>query len=100
MASGTFQVETKSGVTTEYPEIYMTTLQAASARSVPNGIQKFARFLRNKYEQEGQEVLRVTADLQLELNDRPSRPYVDKDVDLSRVPYGIFVHNKWILPED
>jgi uncharacterized membrane protein YphA (DoxX/SURF4 family) len=100
LASGDFEVELEGSRVTVSPDEYFTPFQAQIVRSDPNDILKFARILRRHFEGTGQTVKRVTANLTMNLNGSGARPFVDPEIDLSQEPYGVLVHNRWILPRN
>lgn len=70
---------------------------AGQVLAFPQNMVKYARILRAEFESRGGRVESVTAKISLRLNDHPPRPYVDPDVDLSRVSYGGWTHAEWSL---
>lgn len=97
LGAGVFYVDTDQGRQTVDPDEQLSPMQAAAARTNPNEMVKYSRYLRQQFEAKGLRVDRVTNDVKIRLNDRPEKPFADPDVDLSRVPYGIFTPNSWVL---
>lgn len=63
----------------------------------PDMILQYARHLKNEYQKMGVNNPKVTAEIYVTLNGRPSQLYVDSTVDLSTLEDS-FEHKSWIQP--
>jgi hypothetical protein len=63
----------------------------------PDMIVQYARHLKNEYQKMGVNNPKVTAEIYVTLNGRPSQLYVDSTVDLSSLEDN-FANKKWIRP--
>ena len=80
----------------EYPEKYLTTLQAERMAYQPDMILATARIIADAAESRGRSV-QVRADAFVTFNGREAMRFVDPNVDLARVEPGI-VPKTWVLP--
>jgi len=63
----------------------------------PDMIQQFAQHLKQRFEAQGHERVRVYADAWASLNGRPRQRLIDPAVDLGGVPWSL-APKGWILP--
>lgn len=96
--TGQFIVRTGERVIAIDPYDRLPPFTAGQVLAFPQNLVKYARILRAEFEVRDGRVESVTAKISLRLNDHSARPYIDPDVDLSRVSYGGWAHAKWILP--
>ncbi|MEQ9009516.1 MAG: HTTM domain-containing protein [Ekhidna sp.] len=75
---------------------YLTRDQQSSLMVQPDMIWQFAQRLKKEYAENGKQVA-IYADAKVSLNGHPSRPLIDKNVDLASVPWEPFKHSEWIL---
>lgn len=78
---------------------FLTRQQEKMMATQPDMLVQYARHLKNEYENRGVINPRITARAYVTLNGRPSRPYVDPTVDLSRAETGTGRTN-WLIPFD
>ncbi|WP_017730270.1 HTTM domain-containing protein [Nafulsella turpanensis] len=76
---------------------YLTPQQEKMMATQPDLILQFAHFLAAEYEAKGIEAPEVRARSYVSLNGRPSRLYVNPEVDLSKITDN-FAHKNWLLP--
>ena len=66
----------------------------------PELILQFAHFLRDQYDEAGLGPVKVTASVQVSLNDRRPQYLIDPEADLARVEDRLWPPADWILPLD
>jgi hypothetical protein len=76
---------------------YLTPVQEKFMATQPDLILQFARIIEDKFRMEGVNDPVVTADVQVTLNGRRSRPYVRPDVDLTEIEDG-WGERWWLMP--
>jgi len=80
------------------PVDHLTKKQRRKLFTHPDMILQFAHYLRDKYEQEGEEV-EIYANIKARLNYRDFCVYIDPDVNLAEVEWQYFRSADWIVPE-
>ncbi|GGI56033.1 HTTM domain-containing protein [Winogradskyella haliclonae] len=76
---------------------YLTKKQQRGLKTKPDFIWQFAQMLDKKFKIEGKSVsIFVTS--YVSVNGKPSKRFIDPEVDLTKVEWNYFKHNKWILP--
>jgi hypothetical protein len=78
----------------------LSSRQARTMSTRPELILQFAHFLRDKYNEAGLGPVKVTASVQVSLNDRPPQYLIDPEADLARAEDRIWPPADWILPLD
>ncbi|WP_425392868.1 HTTM domain-containing protein [Ekhidna sp.] len=78
---------------------YVSRDQLSSLSVQPDMIWQLAQRLKNEYEAKGKDVA-VYTDAKVSLNGHPRKPLIDKEVDLTTVPWDTFKHSDWILTYD
>lgn len=81
-----------------HPDEYLTPLQAKEMSTQPDMILQFAHHLRDMFQAQGIARVEVRADAYLTLNGRPSRRWIDSNIDLSQVK-DTLAPKPWILPD-
>jgi len=76
---------------------YLTPNQEKMMATQPDMILQFAHHLKDVYSKKGIENPKVTVESYVTLNGRPSRPFIDPEIDLSTQARGL-KHKEWILP--
>lgn len=98
--SGSIKMEVKDLSTGEIERVkisnYLTRDQQSSLMVQPDMIWQFAQRLKKEYAENGVQVA-IYAEAKVSLNGHPSRPLVDKNVDLASVTWEPFKHSEWIL---
>ena len=78
---------------------YLTPNQEKMMASQPDMILQYAQFLKKKYEELGMKDPIITVDSYVTLNGEGSRPFINKNIDLTKLTDG-FENKWWILPYD
>ncbi|GAA3594783.1 HTTM domain-containing protein [Flavivirga amylovorans] len=76
---------------------YLSPKQRRTASTKPDVIWQFAQHLKQKFEDNNQEVA-VYVDCKISVNGKPYKTLINPEVDLSSVEWNTFKHNEWILP--
>ncbi|MDD7884731.1 HTTM domain-containing protein [Flavivirga sp. 57AJ16] len=76
---------------------YLTAKQQRSASTKPDVIWQFAQYLKQKFQNNGQEIA-VYVDCKVSVNGKPFKTLIDPEVDLAHVEWHAFKHANWILP--
>ncbi|WP_422358980.1 HTTM domain-containing protein [Reichenbachiella sp.] len=76
---------------------FLTPFQEKQMSFQPDFILEYAHYLGHHFESQGHENLEVYVDSYVALNGRPSRPFIDPEVDLMKEKES-FKHKQWILP--
>lgn len=84
--------------TVVYPEDMLTPLQYKMVSTQPDMILQLAHWIRDRHQRSEGQIPEVFADAFVSLNGRPSRRFIDPEVDLSGVEEH-FYSKPWILPE-
>jgi vitamin K-dependent gamma-carboxylase len=90
-ASVTFVVRSKaSGRSWQVgPDHYLTALQEREMSEQPDLILQLAHHIRDDFAKRGHGPVEVRADARVSLNGRPSRPFIDPQVDLAAIEDGV-----------
>lgn len=80
-----------------YPRELLTPLQYKMMSTQPDMIQQFARHVRQTFEAQDHERVRVYADAWASLNGRPRQRLIDPTVDLASEPWSLWP-KRWIVP--
>jgi vitamin K-dependent gamma-carboxylase len=78
-----------------YPGDYLTDKQVRGLATHPDMIWQFARHIKNVYAKKGIDIA-VYADARVSLNGRNTKPFTDKEVDLTTVKWDHFRATTWI----
>ena len=78
---------------------FLTPLQEKQMATQPDFILRYAHFLADHFREQGHANVQVFVDSYVALNGRPSRPYVDPAVDLTRINES-FHRQTWLVPFD
>jgi hypothetical protein len=78
---------------------FLTSFQEKQMATQPDFILEYAHFLESYYKKQGIEAPEVYVESFVSLNGRGSHPYIDPDVDLTKVQFSLR-HKSWILPFD
>ncbi|CAN5884499.1 hypothetical protein BH23ACT12_BH23ACT12_01590 [soil metagenome] len=81
------------------PEEYLARRQVLVMSNKPEMVVQFARYLEEVFRKDGYEDIQVRARTAISLNNRPPRPIIDPEVDLTEVEVPLFGSADWILPE-
>lgn len=76
---------------------YLTPKQKRSASTKPDVIWQFAQHLKQKFQNNGQEIA-VYVDCKISVNGKPYKTLINPETDLANVEWDPFRHNHWILP--
>lgn len=76
---------------------FLNTFQEKQMATQPDFILEYAHFLHKHYKEKGTESPEVFVESFVALNGRRSRPYIDPEVDLSKIKES-FKHKSWVLP--
>jgi hypothetical protein len=71
--------------------------QAQIIATKPDVIWQFAQRLKNKYTAEGKSIEIYAIRSRVGINGRAFKPFINPDIDLTRVEWGTFCHSEWIL---
>ena len=77
---------------------YLTPQQEKMMSTQPDMILQFVRFLEKEFEEKGFKDPKITARSYVTLNGRPSRPFINPEIDLSKV--SLMQSSRFILPYD
>ncbi|NMH88933.1 HTTM domain-containing protein [Flavivirga algicola] len=75
---------------------YLTRKQRRSASTKPDVIWQFSQHLKQKFQNDGQEVA-IYVDSKISVNGKPYKTLIDPGVDLANVEWDTFKHSNWIL---
>jgi len=76
---------------------YLTKKQYRRIGSYPDFIWQFAQRLKKERAEKGESVS-VYVTSKASVNGKPSKAFIDPEVDLANTPWNYFWHNEWILP--
>ena len=76
---------------------YLTKKQQRGVKTKPDFIWQFSQRLKQKFEAEGMSVS-IYATSYLSVNGKPSKRFVNPDIDLAQVQWNHFKHHTWLLP--
>lgn len=82
-----------------FPEDYLTRRQTFTLRDKPDMIVQFAHYLQDQLREEGYPEVEIRALTAISLNNKPERPVIDRNVDLTRVKVPWFGKAAWITAE-
>jgi hypothetical protein len=83
-----------------YPRRYLADYQVYRMSMSPSMILQFAHFIRDRFEDGGQQDVAVYADSFAALNGRPMQRFVDPAVDLAQEEYRWFSPTRLVVPLD
>ncbi|SHG90198.1 HTTM domain-containing protein [Winogradskyella jejuensis] len=76
---------------------YLTKKQQRNLKTKPDFIWQFSQRLKDKFKSEGKTVsIFVTS--YVSVNGKPSKRFINPEIDLAKVEWNHFKHNSWILP--
>jgi hypothetical protein len=78
---------------------FLTRFQEKQMATQPDFILEYAHYLEGHFQQQGMDEPEIYVESYVALNGRMSRPYVNPDVDLSKIKPSL-KHRTWILPFD
>lgn len=95
----TYRVENKNTDEIIYINLneFLTKKQQQTASTKPDVIWQFAQHLKNKFEDNGQDVS-VYLDCKISVNGRPYKTLINPETDLASVQWNAYKHSNWILP--
>lgn len=76
---------------------YLTKKQQRSLRTKPDFIWQFSQRLKKQFKSEGKDVS-IFATCYVSVNGKPSKRFIDPEIDLAKAEWNYFKHNTWILP--
>lgn len=76
---------------------YLTKKQERSLRTKPDFIWQFSQRLKKQFKSEGKDVS-IFATCYVSVNGKPSKRFIDPEIDLAKAEWNYFKHNTWILP--
>ena len=76
---------------------FLTAQQQKMMSTQPDMILEYAHFLGDKFSKDGHQNIEIYVESFVALNGRPSRPYIDPEIDLMKETEG-FGRKEWILP--
>ncbi|WP_375235895.1 HTTM domain-containing protein [Winogradskyella sp.] len=76
---------------------YLTKKQQRSLRTKPDFIWQFSQILKKQFKSEGKDVS-IFATCYVSVNGKPSKRFIDPEIDLAKAEWNYFKHNTWILP--
>lgn len=76
---------------------FLTTFQEKQMTTQPDFILEYAHFLYERYKEKDIKSPQVFVESFVALNGRRSRPYINPEVDLSKIKES-FKHKSWVLP--
>ncbi|MGB6154192.1 MAG: HTTM domain-containing protein, partial [Pricia sp.] len=92
-------VEKESGKSTIIDlEDYLSKKQQRRIAAYPDFIWQFAQHLKKEYAAKGIPISVYAVNSRVSINGRPSRAFIDPEVDLANAEWDYFWHNEWILP--
>lgn len=77
---------------------FLTPKQQRSLTTKPDFIWQFAQRLKYKFEAEGKTVAIYAQSSYVSVNGKPSKQFINPDVDLTKVEWNPLKHSEWILP--
>ena len=76
---------------------YLTKKQQRGLKTKPDFIWQFVQRLKQKFNTEGKSVS-IYATSYVSVNGKPSKRFINPDIDLAKVEWNHFEHNTWLLP--
>ena len=76
---------------------YLTKKQERSLRTKPDFIWQFSQRIKKQFKSEGKDVS-IFATCYVSVNGKPSKRFIDPEIDLAKAEWNYFKHNTWILP--
>ncbi|WP_298531720.1 HTTM domain-containing protein [uncultured Algibacter sp.] len=76
---------------------YLSRKQKRSASTKPDVIWQFSQRLKEKFKKDGQDVA-VYVESRVSVNGKPSKAFINPDIDIASVEWHVFKHSPWILP--
>ncbi|MDG1660127.1 MAG: HTTM domain-containing protein [Winogradskyella sp.] len=76
---------------------FLTKKQQRSLRTKPDFIWQFSQRLKKQFKSEGKDVS-IFATCYVSVNGKPSKRFIDPEIDLAKAEWNYFKHNTWILP--
>ncbi len=77
---------------------YLSKKQKQRIAAYPDFIWQFAQHLKKEYAEKGVPISVYAVNSRVSINGRPSRAFIDSEVDLANAKWDYFWHNEWILP--
>lgn len=77
---------------------YLSKKQRSRIAAYPDFIWQFAQHLKKEYAERGVPISVYAVNSKVSINGRPSRAFIDSEVDLANAKWNYFWHNEWILP--
>jgi len=98
--AGYFMVENEDGSKQErvWPRSILNSRQHRKMMTHPDMILQMSHYLRDKYQDEWNEPVKVFAFIQCSLNGRPRVPYINPEIDLARQEFRWFSSAEYIMP--
>ncbi|MEO9802095.1 MAG: HTTM domain-containing protein [Reichenbachiella sp.] len=76
---------------------FLTSFQEKQMSFQPDFILEYAHYLKKHFEDQGHQDIEIYVDSYVALNGRPSRPYINPNIDLTKKSETL-KHKDWILP--
>ena len=76
---------------------YLSSKQKRSASTKPDVMWQFAKHLKQKYKDKGENVA-VYINSKVSVNGKPYKTFINPDIDIASMEWNIFKHSYWILP--
>jgi len=76
---------------------YITKKQNQRIAAYPDFIWQFAQHLKKEYAEKGVAISVYAVNSRVSINGKPSRAFIDPEVDLANAKWDYFWHNEWIL---
>ncbi|MDN5202302.1 HTTM domain-containing protein [Fulvivirgaceae bacterium BMA10] len=80
-----------------HPQEFLTNNQSQKIAKNPDMIWQFVQYLKEHYEGVGKPGVEIYAHGSISLNGRDHRPFIDPNVDLTKVKWQRFKHSDWIM---
>ncbi|MDR6299929.1 HTTM domain-containing protein [Mesonia maritima] len=78
---------------------YLSKKQMGIVSTKPDVIWQFCQRLKKEYEEKGEDIS-IYVNAKVRVNNRPSQPLIDPNVDMAKAEWNYFSHNDWILPSN
>lgn len=96
-ATYTIKNHTKKSIERVSLRAYLSPKQARLAQSKPDVMWQFSQRLKSVYEEKGDSIS-VYVKARVSVNGKPSKQFINPEVDLANVEWSAWKHNDWILP--
>ena len=81
------------------PRLFLTELQYETMMTRPNLILQFTKYVEHNLNNNGYPDISIKSNINMSLNGNPTKPLIDRNMDLTKVSSKWLTHSEWILNE-